>query len=165
MKCGNCGAEIPETANFCRFCGTAKEVIPVSDSDETEAENAPVSEQLDNSDQLRAAIFTLQNQVSLLTSRLAALEQSLAGSQSSEPQRPPPSYCSPADRSDPGKAGSTVGGPGLSHAFGAPVRRTWAGWRRNSRTPQSYRRRACQCASGYPTDKQRRSRPNHCPIP
>ena len=109
MKCGNCGAEIPETAKFCRFCGAAQEVIPVSESDETEAENAPVSEQLDNSDQLRAAIFTLQNQVSLLTSRLAALEQSLAGSQSSEPQRPPPN-ASPSTPAPP-RTGQTQASP------------------------------------------------------
>ena len=107
MKCGNCGAEIPETANFCRFCGAAQEVIPVSDSDETEAENAPVSEQLDNSDELRAAIFTLQNQVSLLNSRLAALEQSLAGAQSTEPQRPPPTPSTPA----PPRTGQTQARP------------------------------------------------------
>ncbi len=107
MKCSSCGGEIVDTANFCRHCGAAQAASPAEGAVEGESEAAAVSEELGSTEELRAAITTLQNQVSFLSNRISALESSIAGPQSQQPQRraqvpaPPPRPAQPQAQSPP----------------------------------------------------------------
>ncbi|MDE2939666.1 MAG: DUF2339 domain-containing protein [Chloroflexota bacterium] len=115
MKCSSCGGEIVDTANFCRHCGAAQVSSPAEAAVEGESETEAVSEELDSTEELRAAIITLQNQVGLLSSRIAALESSTAGPESQQPQRPaqapapPPQPAQPQSQVAPQAATADVG--------------------------------------------------------
>ena len=101
MVCGNCGGEIAETANFCRHCGAAQAGGPADDVVEAELADGAIPEELDSTEQLRAAVAALQSQVSFLTSRIAALESSITGPQSQVSQRPSPEPTSPPQPAPP----------------------------------------------------------------
>ena len=79
MNCGSCGAEIADTANFCRNCGAPQPQRPLPAAAESAATVDPAG--AESPEDLRAAISALQVQVSRLTERVAALE----GEQSTQP--------------------------------------------------------------------------------
>ena len=78
MYCGSCGEEIPDTANFCRYCGAAQPARPLADAEESGPGEA-VLEGTETPEELRAAVASLQAQVSHLTERVSALEGTQAG--------------------------------------------------------------------------------------
>ena len=74
MACDNCGGEIAETANFCRHCGAAQSADELSESGEAAPPAQEGTDTGETTEQLQAAIASLQAQVGHLTARVASLE-------------------------------------------------------------------------------------------
>ena len=75
MNCTNCGGEIADTANFCRHCGTAQQAVPTEEREGPESGEGTESDA--TSEQLRAAVISLESQVRSLTVRISSLENAL----------------------------------------------------------------------------------------